>query len=91
MRSWAMTWRRYLIDLAAIAVKEVHLLRGIMNSTEYPASTLLRSSAPLPGASVLSASRDHRLCLVWGTRLGTRPATSQLPKLSSATATKVLA
>jgi hypothetical protein len=36
MRSWAMTWRRYLIDLAAIAVKEVHLLRGIMNSTEYP-------------------------------------------------------
>ena len=32
-----MTWRRYLIDLAAIAVKEVHLLRGTMNSTEYPA------------------------------------------------------
>jgi hypothetical protein len=36
MRSWAMTWRRYLIDLAVIAVKEVHLPRGTMNSTEYP-------------------------------------------------------
>ena len=35
MRSWAVTWRRYLIDLAPIAVKEAHLLRGIMNSTEY--------------------------------------------------------
>jgi hypothetical protein len=46
MRSWAMTWRRYLIDLAAIAVKEVHLLRGIMNSTEYPASLLLRTHPP---------------------------------------------
>jgi hypothetical protein len=34
MRSWAVTWRRYLIDLAPIAVKEAHLLRGIMNSTE---------------------------------------------------------
>ena len=29
----------------------------------YPASTLLRSSPPLACASVLSASRFHRLCL----------------------------
>jgi hypothetical protein len=36
MRSWTMTRRCYLIDLAAIAVKEVHVLRGTMNGTEYP-------------------------------------------------------
>src|SRR6476619_3698892 len=31
----------------------------------YPTSPLLRSSPPLSDASVLSASRGHRLCLVW--------------------------
>ena len=36
MRSWTMTRRPYLIDLAPIAVKEVLLLRGTMDGTEYP-------------------------------------------------------
>jgi hypothetical protein len=48
MRSWAMTWRRYLIDLAAIAVKEVHLLRGIMNSTELVAVFARRRGQRVP-------------------------------------------
>jgi hypothetical protein len=62
MRSWAMTWRRYLIDLAAIAVKEVHLLRGIMNSTEYPGSPVLRTSPPPHGARPVPRGRPvgHR-------------------------------
>ncbi len=39
----------------------------------YPASPLLRSSPPLPGASVVSASRVRRLCLFpWHRRLGSQ-------------------
>src|SRR5215472_2814613 len=66
MRSWAVTWRRYLIDLEAIAVKKVHLLRGIMNSTEYPASSLIRSSPPQCFASVLSPRGFRHLCFSLG-------------------------
>jgi hypothetical protein len=39
----------------------------------YPASPLLRSSPPLPDASVLSASRVHRLCVFpWHRRPGSQ-------------------
>jgi hypothetical protein len=47
MRSWATTWRRYLIDLAAIIVKGARLLRRTINSTEYTCFiTTARQSAP---------------------------------------------
>ena len=46
----------------------------------YPVSALLRGSPPLSGASVLSASRGHRLCLFpWHRRPGSHvPYKSQI-------------
>ena len=57
----------------------------------YPVSSLLRSSPPLVGASVLSASRVHRLCLVPSHHRTGSQVPHQSPDWSHATSTPDIA